>query len=63
LFEVREFFLEFIAEAEGYDGEAGVVVCGCLVFLGEDFRCCAEKGVRADGAVDVGDASVPDELS
>jgi hypothetical protein len=56
---VREFLLEFIAEAEGYDGEAGVVICGRLIFFAEDFGCCAEERVLACWAVDVGDAGIP----
>ncbi len=59
LTQVWEFLLEFVGEAECYDGEAGVVICGCLVFFGEDFCGGAEEGVFSDWAVDVGDACIP----
>jgi hypothetical protein len=56
---MREFLFEFIREAESYDGEAGVVICGRLVFFAEDFCGCAEERVLACLAVDVGDAGIP----
>ncbi len=59
LFQMREFLLEFIAEAKGDDGETRVVVCGGFIFFAEDSGGRAEEGVCADGAVDVGDTGVP----
>lgn len=59
LLQMRKLLFELVGEAEGYDGEARVVVCGRLVFFREDLDGGAEEGVRADWAVDVGDAGVP----
>jgi len=59
LLDVRELLLELVAEAEGDDGETGVVICAGLIFLAEDLGGGASEGVCAFGAVNVGDAGIP----
>jgi hypothetical protein len=59
LFQVWEFFLEFVGESEGHNRETGVVVCGGLVCFSKNGVLYAKELVFAFLAVDIRYAGVP----